>query len=214
MLSMLSRLKKKSDAAAGPAVPAWHPSFRDYETLPDVKVVRTAFFINGAAILLLVCLSIYFGIHEWQLHVLRGQIAEWQQQIDRDKKPSEQFVALYKRFQAEEAKVEDADAFVKSRPVVSDMILRIGQTLPSNIALDALELRPAGLALRLTVRGSAEVAAGSATAYLDQLRNDKELTAFDHSKFEFTNQARLAPNNWLAVEFFLRFNAQYAEKRS
>ena len=46
---MLSLLKKKSDAAA-PAVPAWHPNFRDYEKLPDVKVVRTAFFINAAAI--------------------------------------------------------------------------------------------------------------------------------------------------------------------
>lgn len=211
---MLSLLKKKSDAPAGPAVPAWHPSFRDFEKLPDVKVVRTAFFINGVAILIVVCLGIYFGIHEWQLHVLRGQIAGWQQQIDRDKKPSEQAVALYKRFQAEEKKIDEVDAFVKSRPLVSDILLHIGQTLPSNIALDAFELRPAGVAVRLTVRGSPEVAAGSASAYLDQLRNDKELTAFDRTKFEFTNQARLAPNNWLAVEFFLRFNAQYAEKRS
>ena len=28
-------------------MPAWHPNFRNYEKLPDIKVVRTAFFVNG-----------------------------------------------------------------------------------------------------------------------------------------------------------------------
>ena len=202
-------LKKKSDAATGPAVPAWHPNFRDYETLPDVKVVRTAFFVNGAAILIFVSLAIYFGIHEWQLHVIRGQIAEWQQQIDRDRKQSDQDVALFKKFQAEEAKVDDVDSFVKARPVVSEILVRLAQTLPENIAVDSFELRSNGVSLRLTVRGTPDEAAGYATAYLEQLRADKELTAFDRTKFEFTNQARNPTTNRLAVEFFLRFTAQF-----
>ena len=50
---MLSLLKKKSEAAAAPTVPAWHPNFRNYEKLPDLKVVRTAFFVNGAAIFMI-----------------------------------------------------------------------------------------------------------------------------------------------------------------
>jgi hypothetical protein len=210
---MLSKLKKKSDAPTGPVVPAWHPNFRDYEKLPDVKVVRTAFFVNGAAVLILVCLAIYFGINEWQLHVINGQIAQAQLVIDHEKKSSDQDVALYKRFQAEEAKVKEVDAFVKSRPELSEIILRLGQTLPENIALDALDIRPDGVTLRLTVRGSPEVAAGYATAYFEQLRGDKELTAFDPKKFEFTNQARNPSTGRLAVEFFLRYAPQYLEKR-
>jgi hypothetical protein len=210
---MLSKLKKKSDAPTGPVVPAWHPNFRDYEKLPDVKVVRTAFFVNGAAILILVCLAIYFGINEWQLHVIKGQIAQAQLVIDHEKKSSDQDVALYKRFQAEEAKVKEVDAFVKSRPELSEIILRLGETLPENIALDALDVRPDGVTLRLTVRGSPEVAAGYATAYFEQLRSDKELTAFDPKKFEFTNQARNPSTGRLAVEFFLRYAPQYLEKR-
>jgi hypothetical protein len=210
---MLSKLKRKSDASAGPLVPAWHPNFRDYEKLPDVKVVRTAFFVNGAAILIFVSLAIYFGIHEWTLHVLNGQIAEAQRVIDREKKPSDQAVGLFKKFQAEEVRVKEADAFVKSSPTVSDIILRIAETLPENIALDTFELRPTGLTLRITVRGAPEVAAGSATAYLEQLRADKELTAFDRTKFEFTNQARNPSTGRLAVEFFLKYAPKFAEKK-
>ena len=32
-------LKKKSEAATMPLLPAWHPNFRNYEKLPDVKQV-------------------------------------------------------------------------------------------------------------------------------------------------------------------------------
>lgn len=210
---MLSLLKRKSDAPAGPVVPAWHPNFRDYEKLPDVKVVRTAFFVNGIAIVVLLVLATYFAIKEWNLHVVNGQLAEVQRKIDRDKKPSEQNVALFKRFQAEEAKVNHVDAFVKARPVISPILAHFAQTLPENIAIDAFEFRNAGLALRLTVRGSPEAAAGFATAYLEQLRGDKELVGFDRTKFEFTNQARNTTTGRLAVEFFLRFEAQYQEKK-
>jgi hypothetical protein len=209
---MLPLLKKKSDAPTGPVVPAWHPNFRDYEKLPDVKVVRTAFFANGAAIVVLLALGIYFGINEWQLHVINAQVADADAQIERDKKPSDQNVALFKKFQAEAAKVTEVDAFVSSRPVMSDVLLRIAATLPADIALDAIEMRPAGVSLRLTVRGSPESAAGRATAYLEQLRGDKELTAFNREKFEFTNQARNTSTGRLAVEFFLRFTDAYVSK--
>lgn len=209
---MLPLLKKRSNSPAAPAVPAWHPNFRDYEKLPDVKVVRTAFFVNGAAILVLLLLAAYFGLHEWQLHAINGQIADWQRQIDRDKRPSEQAVGLYKKFQAEQAKATEVDTFVKSRPALSDLLLRLAQTLPENIALDAVEMRSNGIGLRLSVRGSPEVAAGYATSYLDQLRADKQLTGFDHSKFQFTNQARNASTGRLAVEFFLEFTPEIGGK--
>jgi len=60
-------LKKKSDAAAV-TVPPWHPNLRIVETLPDTKVVRTAFFVNGAAMLLALVLVLLLGVQEWKLH--------------------------------------------------------------------------------------------------------------------------------------------------
>lgn len=200
---MLSLLKKKSNAPAGPVVPAWHPNFRNYEKLPDVKVVRTAFFVNGVAIAALLAVGAWFSMQEWQLHVLRTQIASAEQEIARDKKPSDAQVALYKKFQAEEAKAKEVDEFVNSKPPVSDLLLRLTHTLPENIALTTFDLTQSGLMLRLQVRGAPEAAAGYATAYLDQLRADETLTAFDHDHFEFTSQARDPMSGRLAVEFLL-----------
>ena len=207
---MLSFLKKKSDASTAAQVPPWHPNFRNYEKLPDIKVVRTAFFVNGAALFAAASLLIYFGSQEWQLHGINVQIADWQKQIDRDKPASDQAIALYKKFQTEEAKINEVDTFVKARLVVSDLVLHLGRTLPANVAVDNFDLRDTGLALRLTVRGAPEAAAGYATAYMDQLRADKELARFDD--FAVVNSSRNATNGRLLVDIFLRLRPVAAKK--
>lgn len=208
---MLSRLKPKSEAPALSA-PAWHPNFRNYQKLPDIKVVRTAFFINGAAILVVVSLLIFLGFNEWQLHAVKSQTEAVQNQIDRDKKTSEQAVALFKTFQAEEVKVNDIDTFIKSKAAVSTIILRLGETLPKNVALDLLDFRENGLVMRLSVRGTPDVASGYATNYLEQLRSDPALKLFE----EFTFTGTPSPNpatNRMAVEFFLRLKGSPAVRK-
>jgi hypothetical protein len=200
---MLSLLKKRSESAEPPAPPSWHPNFRIRETLPDVKPVRTAFFVNGAAILVATSLATYVGIAEWQLHTLKTQLAQTQAQINRDKPASDQAVALFKKFQAEEARANEVAAFVKSKPLVSELVLRLARTLPANIAIDSLDLRDAGLTMRLAVRGDAAAASGYATAYLDQLRADKELALFDEFTFTSTPMRNPATGR-MAVEFHLR----------
>jgi hypothetical protein len=179
---MLPFLKKKSDAAAAPSVPAWHPNFRNYEKLPDIKVVRTAFFVNGAATV---------------------QVNDWQRQIDRDKKASDASIALFKKFQAEEAKVLEVDTFVKSKPSFSTIIIRLGQTLPPNIAIDSIDLREAGMSMRISIKGTSIAASQSASNFLDVLKADPEMTArFD--KFEFTSTPTRNPNTGrMAVEILL-----------
>ncbi len=199
---MLSFLKKKSDAAEAPAMPAWHPNFRNFEKLPDIKVVRTAFFVNGVAIVVALTLSVYCGFKEWELSVITGQIAQMQAEIARNKPASDQAVAQFKKFQASEAKVNEVDAFLQSKPIVSVLILRLARTLPINIAIDSLDLREAGITMRLSIRGDAAAGSGYATAYLDQLRKDKELALFD--EFNFTGSpARNPATGRLAVEFTL-----------
>lgn len=195
-------LKKKSEAAAVPLVPSWHPNFRNYEKLPDVKQVRTAFFVNFAAAAFAAVGLWFFGLQEYKLHNLNAQVTDFQRQIDRDKKKSDQAVALFKKFQVEEAKIHEVDAFVKSKPIVSDLLLRLGQTLPKNIALDSFDIREAGLALRISVRGAADAASSIANAYLEQLRADKELSRFDD--FAITNFSRNPNTGRLSVDIFLK----------
>lgn len=201
---MLSLLKKKSEASAAPAVPNWHPNFRNFEKLPDTKVVRTAFFINGAAIFIALTLGIYFGLQEWRLRGVKTQIAEEQRKIEKNQRTSDQAKALFKKFQAEEARTNEVDAFVKSKAKISVILLRLGETLPPNIAIDNVDIRESGLVLRLSVRGAPETAPGYATTYRDQLAADKSLSLFED--VTFTTTPTLNPSTGrMAVEFLLKF---------
>jgi hypothetical protein len=169
---MALTLTKKSSAAVV-VVPPWHPNIRIAENLPDTKVVRTAFFVNGAAMLVAISLALYLGIQEWKLHEVNKQIADWQRQIDKDKKESEAAVALYQDFKAEEAKTNEVADFISSEPVVSAIILRLGAITPKKIALDGLEFKQSGFNIRATIKGAPERASTDVSAYEKQLRIDK-----------------------------------------
>jgi hypothetical protein len=171
---MALSLKKKSDANAV-VVPAWHPNLRISTNLPDTKVVRTAFFINGAAVLVAISLALYLGVQEWKLHEVNKQIADWQRQIDRDSKQSADAVSLYQDFKAEEAKTTEVSDFVTSKPILSSIILRLGEITPKKIAFDSLDFKEAGFNIRATIKGAPDRASGDASAYEKQLRADKVL---------------------------------------
>ena len=203
-------LKKKPEAAAVSAMPPWHPNLRNFARLPDTKVVRTAFFINGASIFIALGLLLWFSFQEYKLRNLERQIADWDRQINRDQKQSDQFVALYGKFQAEQARIGDIDNFLNSRPAVSQLIMRLAQTLPKDIALDAFEEQQGGVTLRGTVRGTPDEASGYASAYLDQLRADKVLANyFEDFAFSGSGVSRNAQSRRLQLQLFLRFKAAF-----
>ena len=118
---MLSRLKKKSEVTA-PVVPAWHPDLRNFERLPDIKVVRTAFFTNGISVVIALVAVFIFGYREYQLYDLERQIADWQRQIDRDRSVSTAAVGQFKRFQAEAARIAEVELVNIDESTTSDSI--------------------------------------------------------------------------------------------
>jgi hypothetical protein len=202
---MLPLLKKKTKAAsATPQMPAWHPSFRNYERLPDIKVIRTVFFVNAVAITLAFTMFTVLIFKEYHLHSLRRQVADVRAQSDRDKPGSDQAIALFKKFQSEEKKILEIDAFLKARPLLSDLLLQIGKTLPKNIALNSLDVHDNGLVMRGTVRGAPELASGEASNYVEQLRGDQAIKVlFD--EVTLTSISRNGQTGRLSVELFLKF---------
>ncbi len=166
---MLSILKKPKEKAAASMLPAWHPNFRNVERLPDVKVVRTAFFINGAAVVVSLVLSLYLIQSEIGFHALRDQTADWQRQINSEKAGSEKAVAQFQKFLEEEKKLLELKDFQSSKLVGSDFILQLGESLPPRVSLAAVDYRGANIVLRGTIMGSPDEASGDASAYLDIL---------------------------------------------
>lgn len=181
---MLPFLKKRNKAqAAATQMPAWHPDLRNPERLPDTKIVRTAFFLNGVAVLAAVSMLLWLSVTAYQLRDLRQQIAQWEADIDRQRRTSDQAIGMYRKFQADAKPVEEINAFLNSRPVPSEILLRLAETLPAYLALDRVDLREVFFTLRGSVRGSADQASGAASAYLELLKKDRFFTdRFDEIK--------------------------------
>ena len=169
---MLSRLKKSSPEASEPEFASWHPDFRNVARLPDTKAVRTSFLVNGIALLVAALAVTWMAFKVYELQDLNAQVAHWQTQIQRDKAPSERALALYAKFQAEAAHIAEVNTFLKSRPVVSDLLLHLGKTLPDYVAIDRFDLGATHMNLRGTVRGAPDQASGRASTYLQQLKAD------------------------------------------
>jgi hypothetical protein len=193
---------KKSDAVV--VVPAWHPNLRNAAELPDTKVVRTAFFVNGAAVLVAISAALYFGYGEWKLYEVDKQIAAWQHDIDRDHKESEAAVALYGDFKTEEAKVDEVASFVASKPAISSIVLRLSAVTSKRIAFDGLNIKDTGITIRATVKGAPDRASGDVSAYERLLRTDKVLGPMFRS-VTLLNPMRDPTTNRLLIEIFCEF---------
>ncbi|MES1194900.1 MAG: hypothetical protein ABUL65_03325 [Opitutus sp.] len=176
MLSLTKRSETQPVAA-----PLWHVNFRNYERLPDTKVVRTTFFVNTAAGAITIALLMWLGYGEYRLHNLGEQIAAAQREIDANAKQNAEALRQSKIFSDEEKKLTEAENFVKVPVPVSEYIELLGQTLPKEISIELADIRLTGesknqvYVLRGVVAGTRDQAAGTASSYVDELKNHPRL---------------------------------------
>ncbi len=179
---MLS-LKKKSDAQPLTA-PLWHPNFRDFERLPDTKVVRTTFFINTAAVAAAVAMLLWFGFREYDNHNIGQQITEANRQIENNRKQSDEAIKLAKAFADEEKKISEAIAFMQVPISPMQFVAVLGETLPKNISIEYIDSRiidpkNSQFQIRGRVAGSPDLASGITSSYVDALRaNERFIEVF------------------------------------
>lgn len=187
-------------------MPAWHPNFRNHERLPDTKVVRTQFFVNFASIAVAAGLLLYFCYQEYTIRNLARQVAEWQAQIDTNRKAGDQARALSRKFADEEKKLNEVGGFLKQRLVLSQFLLHAGSTLPEGLAFDAVDVRDSGVSLRGTAAGTPEEASGRTSTYIEQLRQDQYVNGI-FEEVALNKLEREQPSGRLMFDVFLRFKA-------
>ena len=209
-------LSKKSDAQ--PAVaPVWHPNYRNFERLPDTKVVRTTFFINTAAVAVALSLLLWLGYREMHIRSLNELVADAQRQIDGNLKQSTEAIRLSKVFADEEKKLVDTAAFINTPVPPMDFVLTLAQSLPKEIALESIDLRLSGAppfqcTLRGIVAGTADQATGVASSYIDQLRAQPRIGGiFD--PISLTTLDRDAARGVLVFEIVMKVKTNPKEKK-
>lgn len=176
---MLPSLKKPRDKSSGVVLPAWHPNFRNFDQLPDIKVVRTTFFVNGLAILLASVLLIYVVYREVELATLKSDTELAQNHADANKGASDHAVMLYRNFQAEEKRVQELQQFLAgSKIIVSELLLELGGSLPEAVKLSNVDYRASGVTIRGGIQASSEEGAGIAVKYVEELKKNPYFSKF------------------------------------
>src|SRR5882757_4134765 len=181
----LSLTKKSDDQPA--MAPHWHPNFRNFERLPDTKVVRTTFFVNTAAIAITLGLLLWLGYREYHLYSLGEQIAEAQKEIDHNSKQNQEALRLTKLFDEEAKKLAEAEEFRQSPINASEFVTLLGQTMPKEFSFETVDARVSdpvtgaiNYQLRGLVAGTPDQAAGFTSSYVEMLRAHPRLgTVFD-----------------------------------
>ncbi len=192
-----------------PLVPAWHPNFRNFDRLPDTKAVRTSFFVNGVAVVIAISLLLVFAYQEYALYVLNRQIIEWQARIDGNQKASALAVVEYKKFQAEEKKIAELEAFVSTPKPLSVLLLDLSRTLPPRIALLNVIYRLDGVNLRGVVRGAGDRASGEVASYVQKLKKEPAFsTVFD--SISQSALGRDSQGDRLSFELFMKYKGAAA----
>lgn len=206
---MPSKKSKKKPDAAAPVTPAWHPNFRSYERLPDMKVVRTAFFINGLAVFGAIVVLLFTCYQEFNLHAKRSEIASWETQIAANQAASSAAIGQFRAFQAAEKKIKEVDSFVTTDLPLSTFLLRLGAVLPPHIKISAVDWRDDLLVLRGSVSGSPDQASGYASSLVALLTEDEVFgPVFD--SITLTGLARNPATGMLAIEVHLKFHPKEA----
>jgi hypothetical protein len=211
----LSSLTKKSDAQPVVA-PVWHPNFRNFERLPDTKVVRTTFFINTAAVAITISLLLWLGYREMHIRGLNEQIVDSQKQIDANLKQSNDAIRLTKVFNDEQKKLAEAADFIGGPITPMELVLTLAKTLPKEIALESFDLRlsttpPPQCVLRGVVAGTADQATGVVSDYIEQLRGQPQIGGIFDS-ISLTNLDRDAGRGVMVFEIMLKAKTGKKEK--
>ncbi len=171
----MSLLQLKKRDAEPVVAPAWHPNFRNFERLPDTKVVRTTFFINVAAGALALLLAGVVGWREYETRTFGGQAEAADARIAANQAKNAEALRLTKIFNDEEKKFAEAAAFVDTPISASEFVTLLGETLPREIQLEYIDYRPNDAAnpqctIRGLAAGSKDQASGAASAYVETLR--------------------------------------------
>ena len=164
-------LKKTQVALA----PNWHPNFRDVQTLPDLKVVRTSFFVNVLCILVAAAAVLFTAYRNFDAYTVRADIALAEERMAGTRSQNAKLLAMSREFSEAAQKFEEADKFLRGRVIASQILIALSQSLPNTMDFTSVALDGNVVTLRGTIRGASDTGSTRLSSYLDILRNDPVL---------------------------------------
>lgn len=117
----------------------WRPDFRDRESLPDIKTVRTTFFLSAIAVTIAVMSVMHVGFYEYTIYSLGKKIEEGKAEIAARQGLHAKAIGMNNLFLEQERRIEEINTFEERQLAASDLILDSGKSLMPGMSLLSVE---------------------------------------------------------------------------
>jgi Tfp pilus assembly protein PilN len=168
----MKTLRKKQP----PPSPPWHPDFRDAAALPDVKVIRTSFFVNGFAGLALLLIAVLVGYQEMRHAELRNGIQEIQEKVAANRTRNSEVLQLQREYQPHERFISEVAAFLDDSFELSRFMATLANSIPPEMTVTNMRYQDTSggrgqapvrqLHVNGAIRGTPDAAASIVTEYV------------------------------------------------
>ena len=171
----------------------WHPDFRNVDALPDIKVVRTEFFVIILTVTIAFVLLFYLGFHEYSGISLGSQIYELDSKISSKKNGNSKNLGSSSKFNKVAKKIFEVKEFMDSPIDTTEFLTFLGEALSHEMLLTSIsyydrEFKEGKkifilsiINIRGTAHGSAKTATQTVYDFINKLENLKmfENTLYD-----------------------------------
>lgn len=170
------------------AAPPWRPNFRNKESLPDIKVVRTNFLLNFVAVSVVVILLGLVGLNESRILVQRNTKSNLETSVRNLEADNAQRVRLSNEFKTSAAPLNEVIDFSREPLKLTDLVFSLAEIRPQDLVLSTVNFGPTSprrnsrdpFRYRLTLQGnlrqaSAAIATPLINSYQESLRSLEEI---------------------------------------
>lgn len=118
----------------------WRPDFRDTQTLPDTKVIRTGFLLNFVGIAAaVICLTLY-GIREYTLQNLSRNLDTLSNEVSSATADNRKILDTNKKFRQSAEIVIEAVAFDTEPVPFHNFLSQLGEALQEGMKLEKIQM--------------------------------------------------------------------------
>jgi Tfp pilus assembly protein PilN len=158
--------------------PHWHVDCRLEAELPEDNVVGTRFLINALFGSVALALMLVTGWLAYQNISVRHQINDWERRISDSRGEVGEIHRLQGEYLTEAKKIDSAYALMKTSLFTSAFMARLGETLPSQMAIDSIETNENSILVRGSINDTLDSASNLFSGYLGLLRKDPAISPF------------------------------------
>jgi len=177
----------------------WRPDFRDASSLPDVKRVRTSFFVSALALSLALMSLIQVGFHEYSIRSVESQIETVNAEIASRQGVHAKAIGMNNQFIEKVKRIDEINAFESDQMIASNILLDVGKSLMPGMSLLSVEFNETKTVLHGLVEASGETDS-LLKQYMEKLKNI-QLLSERYDEFTQVSVTRQAGTN--QVKFHL-----------